>query len=278
MLGVKGWFSWTHGLAAALHGEKYKNQTKDLPAKLFLCVSPTHAGVCEWVSGWRRCMGVNLPETMVPWVAATVASWWALGSAAFAGPKWRHHSIIKVMQNAADYPRFTQPSFSPLLHNALTVNHLHKDALNTGCETCYHTDRRLVIETSFIFLLIFFIYLFSLSRSPPSLALSLSDALAAEGEIGSSEWPADEAAGALMNRTLIAGSPRCKLQRPPPLTTGNYRPAAAADALCIFITARWAYWSTTFSENISAAMYICLKKKKKKKKRLQRNNQPVLVT
>lgn len=145
-----------------------------------------------------------------------------------------------MIQNAADYPRFTQPSFSPLLHNALTVNHLHKDALNTGCETCYHTDRRLVIETSFIFLLIF-LFIYSRSLALPPLSLSLSDALAAEGEIGSSEWPADEAAGALMNRTLIAGSPRCKLQRPPPLTTGNYRPAAAADASCIFITARWAY-------------------------------------
>lgn len=80
------------------------------------------------------------------------------------------------MQNAADYPRFTQPSFSPLLHNALTVNHLHKDALNTGCETCYHTDRRLVIETSFIFLLIFlFIYSRSLALppAPPSLSLML---------------------------------------------------------------------------------------------------------
>lgn len=54
------------------------------------------------------------------------------------------------------------------------------------------------------------------------------------GKIGSSEWPADEAAGAVMNRRLIAGSPRCKLLCLPPLTTGNYW-AAVADALCIFI-------------------------------------------
>lgn len=148
-----------------------------------------------------------------------------------------------MVQKAPDYPCLTQAFFPLLLHIAPTVNHLHKDALNTGCKTCYDTDRQLVIETSFIF--IFFLHIFflplSLSLPPgPPLRLLPAYALAAEWEIGSSEWPADEAAGALMNRTLIAGSPRCKLQRPPPLTTGNYRPAAAEDALCIFITTRWA--------------------------------------
>lgn len=58
------------------------------------------------------------------------------------------------------------------------------------------------------------------------------------GVIGSSEWPADEAAGALMNRRLIAGSPRCKLPRPPPLTTGNYRAAASGRFVHIHQTLR----------------------------------------
>lgn len=100
-----------------------------------------------------------------------------------AGAEWRHHfrrlghpnpppPNIKVIQKASDYPRFTQPFFSPLLHNAQTVNHLHKDALNTGCETCYHTDRQLVIETSFIFLLIFFLCFF-LALPPPHFSLML---------------------------------------------------------------------------------------------------------
>lgn len=38
-----------------------------------------------------------------------------------------------------------------LRHNALTVNQPHKAPLNTGCETCYATARRLVIETFFFF-------------------------------------------------------------------------------------------------------------------------------
>lgn len=88
------------------------------------------------------------------------------------------------------------------------------NTLNIGFKTCYTTTRSLVIET---FPFCFFFKCFG-----------------CRGEIGSSEWPADEAAGALMNRTLIAGSPRCKLPCLPPLTTGNYR-AAAADTSCIFI-------------------------------------------
>lgn len=141
----------------------------------FLCVCLTHTSRRRTVNGWAGwwgCVGVTslkqwCPEWLQRWLHDGPSVQLPCRSQVEAPlqttrpPPTPCSSTplpnIKVIPKSTRLSSFHSALFSPLLHNALTVNHLHKDALNTGCETCYHTDRQLVIETSFLF---FFFYSF----------------------------------------------------------------------------------------------------------------------